>query len=67
MTIHSITKQTRADNKQEWFASELGISQGHLCNIEKGNRNPSIKTLRKLSKLTELSLTELITITYEQI
>jgi transcriptional regulator with XRE-family HTH domain len=64
MTIHSIVRQTRASNKQEYFAFMLGISQGYLCNIERGRRKPSIETLKRLSELTDLTFTELIILTY---
>lgn len=39
---------------QEDFSHNVGISQGHLSAIEKGNKNPSPKALEKISKYTRI-------------
>lgn len=63
--ISTIIRKTRAFQKQDWFAAELGISQPFLCNIEKGRRKPSIEVLKRLSKMTRKPLSYLIMITHE--
>ena len=42
-----ITEQGR---KQEWVAEQAGINKGTLSRIISGHRDPSIKTLDKISK-----------------
>lgn len=37
-----------------------GVSVGYLCHLEKGSRkNPSIETMRKISKALNKSITEI--------
>jgi len=65
MTIHTIVRNARGWDKQDYFAAQLGISQSYLCNIEKGRRLPSIQTLKRLSKITKKPLSYLILKTHE--
>lgn len=62
--IHTIIRNTRSWDKQDYFAAKLGISQSFLCNIEKGRRKPSIEVLKRLAKMTRKPLTYLILLTH---
>jgi transcriptional regulator with XRE-family HTH domain len=58
MTVGQLFKQARAFEKQEYFASQLGISQSHLANIERGRSMPTMPILYRLSKLKKVSMYE---------
>lgn len=40
--------RVEAGRKQRYVASEAGISDAYLCNIEKGNNVPSWNTLQNI-------------------
>ena len=61
MTIGNLIKDIRGGTKQEAFTKEIGISQPHLCNLERGKMQPGIKTLHLLSKKCGVSIEALIT------
>lgn len=42
------------------LAAQLGVTQGAISMIERGDRMPSMKVLLKLSKVLEVSIEELI-------
>jgi|GEM_PF-5897493 len=46
--------------RQEDFARLLGITQAYLSKLEAGGRIGSIKTLKKFSKILNISIDELI-------
>ncbi|WP_419880517.1 helix-turn-helix domain-containing protein [Peribacillus sp. B-H-3] len=54
-------KKIRKDNfyTQVEFAKLLGISQGTLSDIEKGNCSPSFNTLKSLRTLLKVDLNDL--------
>lgn len=45
---------------QEKLAQMIGDTQQHISRWENGKRNPSVKTLMKLSKALEVPIEELI-------
>lgn len=46
--------------KQKDLAAKCNISESTLCNIEKGNSNPSYKTLEVIADALGVSLTYLL-------
>lgn len=41
----------QAGQTQAWLAAELGISPGHMSEIESGKRNATPANIRKIAKL----------------
>ncbi|HCD18965.1 XRE family transcriptional regulator [Macrococcoides caseolyticum subsp. caseolyticum] len=58
-TIKTIRKQRKMTQQQ--LADQMGISRSYLSDIENGNKNPSAKTLEKLAKKLNVSITYLTT------
>ena len=52
---------------QERLANEAGTSASHLRLIEKGEGNPTFKTLRKLAKVLGISLDDLLQSRHEEV
>jgi len=48
------------DLTQEKLADNLDITSQHLCYIENGKRRPSLPLARKLSKVLNITLGELL-------
>lgn len=44
---------------QKWLAESACISQVYLCNILAGRANPTLKTLRRLSKSLDMDVKKL--------
>ena len=44
----------------EELSFECGISKNYLCDLENGKRNPSINILDKISKVFDMSISELL-------
>lgn len=63
MTLGDNIKRIRKDKKmtQEILANELGISRSYLGDLENNRRNPSSKTLEKLSNKLDVSIQFLLT------
>lgn len=55
--IKQIRKQRNLTQKQ--LADQIEISRSYLSDIENGNKNPSIKTVKKLADSLGLSVTDL--------
>jgi DNA-binding XRE family transcriptional regulator len=53
-------KQLRDGAKTEWFAGEIGITQSCLSHLESGRWNPSLKTLKGVSRITGRSIDDLV-------
>lgn len=66
MTIGEFIKYHRKWYNQKGFAEDLGVSQPHLSHLELGHRLPSMKVLRKLSKISGKRLPELLEMTYPE-
>lgn len=45
---------------QAELAKRAGMAQSAICYLETGQKNPSIKTMEKLAKALDISLTELL-------
>ena len=60
MNFSEYVKQLRAGENTEWFAGVLGISQSGLSRVEKGEYNPSLKTLKGVAKFTGRTVDDLI-------
>lgn len=45
---------------QEHLASEAGISQPMLCQIEKGTKNPSLQVAAEMAKVLECRIEDLL-------
>lgn len=54
------TFRKKAGLMQHEVAEKIGIAQSSYCNIEKGRRNPSLKTLRKLAELFHCTVDDLL-------
>jgi len=48
--------RTMLKDNQEGFSLNIGITQGHLSSIEKGNKNPSPKVLSSISDYSDIPL-----------
>ncbi len=61
MDIAEILKTTRkSKNRSVYKLSQLsGVSETHIRDLERGVRNPSFDTLRRLAEPMEISLSEL--------
>ena len=48
-----LLKQLREDNNwtQEDLAAELGVDRAYISQLERGLKNPSLKTMAKLAKV----------------
>lgn len=55
--IKQFRKQRNLTQKQ--LADQIEISRSYLSDIENGNKNPSIKTVKKLADSLGLSVTDL--------
>lgn len=60
MTFGNYIKELRNGEKTQWFAGVIGIDQSSLTNLENGRSNPSLKTLKGVSKHTGLTIDELV-------
>lgn len=49
----------RMNMSQKELATKMEISRSYLSDIENGNKNPSIKTVKKLADSLGLSVTDL--------
>lgn len=49
----------RMNMSQSELATKMEISRSYLSDIENGNKNPSIKTVKKLADSLGLSVTDL--------
>lgn len=60
MTIAQAIREKRKelDLTQAQLAERSGVTQGHLSQIEKGDRRPSLTTLLKLRDALELTADE---------
>lgn len=54
-TYRERTKTTQAE-----LARRLGVSQPTICEIENGNQMPTIRLLKRISKVTGLSADKLL-------
>lgn len=45
---------------QVWLAQQCGVTKSHINRIVKGNVNPSLKLLLKISEVLSVSIEELI-------
>ena len=43
---------------QEELANQCGVFRTHICNIEKGLTNPSVKLAKKIGEILEFDWTE---------
>jgi len=46
---------------QELFADELGIDRSYVSSLERGLRNPTLKTVARIAEVLEISIAELCT------
>lgn len=56
MTIGQALKRLRNKHryKQQWVADSIGVSQTNICQIEKDQISPPIKTLSKFAKFYKI-------------
>ena len=47
---------------QETFAFEVGIHRTYVSQLERGLKSPSLKTIRKIGLVLDVSLSELMTL-----
>ncbi len=52
--------RSEKDMSQDKVGRVLGLDKSYISNIEKGNKNPTLKTLEKLATALEVSLDELL-------
>jgi transcriptional regulator with XRE-family HTH domain len=45
---------------QESLARKSGIDRTYMCDIEKGNRNISLRIIEKISKALDINITKLL-------
>lgn len=54
-----ILRQLRSENgwTQEDLADELGVDRAYISQLERGVKNPSLKTMAKLAKVFNVQVT----------
>jgi transcriptional regulator with XRE-family HTH domain len=53
-------RRIEADLSQEQLAEQCGIDRTYMSNIERGKRQPSIKTLRAIAKALSTKASDLL-------
>lgn len=60
MGINLLKYRDEKNLSREQLAEIIGISARHLCNIENGKCNTTLRALEKIMKATGLSVAELL-------